>query len=117
MESWHWHRERAVFDEFVRRDHVGRVHFEGQHSTTGRHRDRVWPALSRYKRHRQKHWWQPHWAARNDRSLGAASLLTILRRWYPTNPLEARHMLICDLAQRPPRLDDFRTPPEQVRKP
>ena len=37
--------ERATFDPFVWRDGSGRVHFDGQRPTTGRHRERVWPAL------------------------------------------------------------------------
>jgi hypothetical protein len=43
---------RARFDGFVWRDVDGRVHFVGQwrSPTARRHRDRVWPALSRYKR-------------------------------------------------------------------
>jgi hypothetical protein len=40
--------------------------------------------------------------------LDRAPLLKVLRRWYPLHPLEARHTLMCDLAQRPPRYEDFR---------
>jgi hypothetical protein len=114
---WHWHMERAEFDEFLWRDHAGRAHFHHQCSTKGRHRDRVWPALSHYKRVRHKRCWEPHWAVRNSRSIDAASLLTILRRWYPCHPLDARHTLICDLAQRPPRYDDFRRYENGKRRP
>jgi hypothetical protein len=101
----------ACFDEFVSRDAAGRTHFEGQRPTKGRHRERVWPVLSRYKdqRQRKKEPLDPHRFARQDRLLERASLLTILRRWYPMHPLDARHTLTCDLAQRPPRYDDFRT--------
>jgi hypothetical protein len=100
----------AVFDEFVRREHNGRAHFTDQRSTKGRHRDRVWPALSRYKNQRRlkKESWDPHWIARQERMLEAASRLTILRKWYPCHPLAARNLLISDLAQRPPRYEDFR---------
>jgi hypothetical protein len=100
----------ACFDEFVSRDAASRAHFEGQRPTKGRHRERVWPALSRYKDQRRlkKERWRPHRFARQNRALERASLLTILRRWYPMHPLDARHTLICDLAQRPPRYDDFR---------
>jgi len=47
--SWYVH---ACFDELCWRDGAGKVRFAGQHATEGRHRDRVWPALSRYKRAR-----------------------------------------------------------------
>jgi hypothetical protein len=43
----------ACFGEFVWRNAAGRAHFEGQHPTKGRHRERVWPALSRYKDQRR----------------------------------------------------------------
>ena len=49
-----FHLERATFDPFVWCDGAGMVRFYGQRSTTGRHRERVWPALTRYKRHRRK---------------------------------------------------------------
>jgi hypothetical protein len=103
----------ATFDEFLSRDDDGRTHFDGQHPTKDRHRDRVWPALSRYKhqhRRRRPRYWNPHWAARQNRALRRACRLTVLRRWYPMHPLEARTSLICDLAQRPPRYTDFREP-------
>jgi hypothetical protein len=103
----------ACFDEFVRHEADGRTHFEGQRPTKGRHRERVWPALSRYKNRQRKHKrsWNPHRFARENRALEHASLLTVLRRWYPCHPLEARQMLVCDLAQRPPRYEDFRRQP------
>ena len=34
-----FHLERATFDPFVWRDGSGRVHFNGQRPTTGRHRE------------------------------------------------------------------------------
>jgi hypothetical protein len=100
----------ATFDPFVWRDTDGRVHFEGQHPTKGRHRDRVWPALSRYKdqRRRKREPWVEHWLQRKSRALHYASRLTILRKWYPVHPLDAYHTLRCDLAQRPARYTDFR---------
>lgn len=98
----------ASFDPFVWHDLDGRVHFEGQIPAKGkRHRDRVWPALSRYKRYRRKKRWVSARGARMDRALDASSLLTVLRRWMPMNPLEARHMAVCDHAQRPPRYDPW----------
>jgi hypothetical protein len=100
----------ATFDEFVSRDHNGRAHFEGQHPTQGRHRERVWPALSRYKNQRRvkKEHWHPHRLARQNHLLKAASRRTVLRKWFAIHPLEARTLLIADLAQRPPRYTDFR---------
>ena len=107
---------RAEFDEFTwKQDGVAR--FVDQRPTSKhRHRDRVWPALSRYKRVRHPKRWTGHSAERMNRRIDAASLLTILRKWYPVHPLAARHTMICDLAQRPPRLDDFRMSQEMVRR-
>jgi len=102
-----FHLERAEFDELVWRDATGRVHFRGQTPTKGRHRERVWPALSRYKRCRDKALWLSPRHARMNRSIEAASLLTVLRRWCPYNRLEARHIDVCDHAQRPPRYDPW----------
>jgi hypothetical protein len=103
-----FHLEHAMFDQFVWRDAAGRVRFEGRIPATGkRHRDRVWPALSRYKRYRRKKRWSAHRHARMNRAIDASSLLTVLRRWMPLNPLEARHMAVCDHAQRPPRYDPW----------
>jgi hypothetical protein len=109
----------ATFDEFVSRDAYGRAHFEGQRPTKGHYRDRVWPALSRYKdqRRKDKRRWNPYWFESKNRALERASLLTILRRWYPCHPLDARHTLICDLARRPPRYDDFRRYENGKRRP
>ena len=99
----------ADFDEFVIRDRRGGVLFASRQYRAGkRHRDRVWPALSRYKRIREKRVWQSAKNARDTRLLEWTSLLTVLRKWAPENPLFVRHGTICDLAQRPPRYDDFR---------
>jgi hypothetical protein len=100
-----FHLERATFDPFVCRDAAGLVQFGDQRSTTGRHRDRVWPALSRYKRHRDKALWCSSRHTRSNRSIEAASLLTVLRHWYPCHPLVTWHIRQCDRAQRPPRYD------------
>ena len=102
-----FHLERATFAPFVWRDAGGRVRFHGQRSTTGQHRDRVWPALSRYKRHRHKALWCSWRHARTNRSIAAAALLMVLRRWCPTSRLEAHHTDTCDHAQRPPRYDPW----------
>jgi hypothetical protein len=99
----------ACFDEFLQR-YQGQARFEGRRPTQGRHRDRVWPALSRYKRRRRRYR-EPgysHRAARVSRLIERACLLAVLRKWCPGNPLETHHMIACDLAQRPPQLDDFR---------
>ena len=98
--------EHATFDPFVGRDAAGLVQFGDQRPTTGRHRDRVWPALSRYnKRHRHKARRCSPRHARTTRSIEAASLLTVLRHWYPCHPLVTWHIRQCDRAQRPPRND------------
>ena len=99
--------DRATFDPFIWRDGAGRVRFYGQRSTTGRHRERVWPALTRYKRRRRRSVWSSPQHARTNRSIEAAALLTVLRRWRPCNRLEAHHTDVCDHAQRPPRYDPW----------
>jgi hypothetical protein len=102
----------ADFDEFVWRDHNGKVHFQDQHpSGKTRHRQRVWPALSRYKRVRMKHekycsqekYCGRASSQRQCRAIDRASLLSVLRRWDPMNPLMAWHIKRCDQAQRPSR--------------
>jgi len=98
----------ASFDEFIVHDRRGGVQFACQGNKGKRHRNRVWPALSRYKRIREKRVWQSAKNARDTRLLEWTSLLTVLRKWAPENPLFVRHGTICDLAQRPPRYDDFR---------
>lgn len=104
--------ERARFQEFVIRG-AGKMYFSGRPETpAGRHRDRVWPALSRYKRTRRK---TDAWrrrsssvsAAKVNRSIRRAALLSVLRRWDPMNPLDAWHIKQCDHAQRPPRYDPW----------
>jgi hypothetical protein len=108
-----------MFDEFVWRDSKGAVWFAGsgwdkpKDPKVKRHHDRVWPALSRYKRERwrikAKHQQFRKYTAsrfeRQNRAMAKASLLTVLRRWYPTHPLDWYHGRICDRAQRPPRYD------------
>ena len=105
--------ERACFKPFIDRDSADKVHFNGCHRpSTGRHRDRVWPALSRYKRLRRK---TDAWRQRScsisaimvNRSIEKASLLTVLRRWDPMSSLDAWHIKQCDHAQRPPRYDPW----------
>jgi hypothetical protein len=107
MSGFGFHLEHAEFDPFAWRDAAGRVHFEGQRPTEGRHRERVWPALSRYRRIRHKARWCSPQHARMNRSIEAASMLTVLRRWCPYNRLEAYHTNTCDHAQRPPRYDPW----------
>jgi hypothetical protein len=102
-----FHLERATFDPLIWRDAAGRVHFTGQGPTTGRHRERVWPALSLYKRSRHRRHWCSSRHARVNRSIEVASLLTVLRRWCPYNRLDAHHTDTCDHAQRPPRYDPW----------
>ena len=105
--------DHAAFDQFVWRDDAGRGHFSGQSPTIKRrHRDRVWPALSRYKRRRRKtDEWQRHRSSlagvKTTRSIEKAALLGVLRRWCPISRLEAWHMAVCDHAQRPPRYDPW----------
>lgn len=105
--------ERAGFEPFVRRDGTGKVHFNGRgRPSTGRHRDRVWPALSRYKQFRRKtDAWQQRSrsiaSVKGNRSIDKASMLTVLRRWDPTTSLDAWHIKQCDHAQRPPRYDPW----------
>ncbi len=105
--------ERAQFDPFIIRDGKGKVRFKNcHHSCQGQHRDRVWPALSRYKQFRQrtKLWRQrssPLSAIRVNRSIDKAALLTVLRRWDPMSALDAWHLKQCDHAQRPPRYDPW----------
>ena len=104
--------ECARFQKFVVRD-GGKVTFTGhQGSSAGRYRDRVWPALSRYKQTRRKTdaWRQRLYPAsfvKVNRSIEKASLLTVLRRWDPMRPLDAWHIKQCDHAQRPPRYDPW----------
>jgi hypothetical protein len=102
-----FHLERATFDPFLWRDAAGRANFIGQRPTTGRHRDRVWPALSRSKRHRHKAERCSPQHARTNRSIEAAARLAVSRRWCPCNRLEAHHTDACDHAQRPPRYDPW----------
>jgi hypothetical protein len=103
--------ERARFDSFVGRDGMGTACFKGRYRlSAGRHRDRVWPALSRYKRLPRKTdaWHQRSCsisAAKINRAIAKACLLIVLRRWDPMNPLDAWHVKQCDRAQRPPRYD------------
>jgi hypothetical protein len=105
--------DHATFDEFVWRDGARRRHFAGQSPTIkGRHSDRVWPALSRYKRMRRKtDEWQRHRSSvagvKTNCSIEKAALLSVLRRWCPISRLEAWHMAVCDHAQRPPRYDPW----------
>jgi hypothetical protein len=104
----------ASFDEFIWRDWDGRVRFEGQRPTEAkRHRERVWPAPSRYKRARLKRCatqrFHPWPAARSivaSQRMDFASWLTVRRGWYPCHPLSVQHLRACDLAQRPPRPTD-----------
>jgi hypothetical protein len=106
---------RATFDEFVWRDGAGRVHFASQRllPIARRHRDRVWPALSRYKRpHARKsdEWHRRHSSVsgiRTSSSIDKAALLSVLRHWCPISRLDAWHMTACDHAQRPPRFDPW----------
>ncbi len=72
-----------------------------------RHRERVWPALSRYKRRHHKRRWVGHRHARIQRAIKRAALLSVLRRWDPMSPLEAWHMKRCDHAQRPAQYDPW----------
>jgi hypothetical protein len=106
---------RARFDEFVWRDVDGRVHFVGRwrSPTARRHRDRVWPALSRYKRPRARKTaaWHRHRSSvagvKTTCSIDKAALLSVLRRWCPMCRLEAWHITVCDHAQRPPWFDPW----------
>jgi hypothetical protein len=104
--------QRAEFQEFAIRD-GGKVRFRVRcASSEGRHRERVWPALSRYKQTRRKtDAWRrrsyPASFAKVNRSIKKASLLTVLRRWDPMSPLDAWHIKQCDHAQRPPRYDPW----------
>src|SRR5271165_6669805 len=104
--------ECARFQEFVVRDDE-KVTFTSHHgSSAGRHRDRVWPALSRYKRTRRKTdaWRQrsyPVSFVKVNRSIEKAALLNVLRRWDPMSTLDAWHIKQCDHAQRPPRYDPW----------
>jgi hypothetical protein len=100
-----FHLEPASFDEFVLRNRDGHAHFHGQCPTKGRHRDRVGPALSRDKRVRKKSRWLSPQHTRVFRAIDRAARLLVLRRWDPYNPLLARHITVCDHAQRPPRYD------------
>lgn len=106
----------AGFDELILHKVDGTSRFRGQRSTKGRHRDRVWPALSRYKNQRQIKLWSPFSAystprtTRLSKALRQASLLTVRRRWMPLNPLEAWHVKRCDQAQRPSRYDPVNNP-------
>jgi hypothetical protein len=84
-----FHLERATFDPFVCRDAAGLVQFGDQRS----------------KRHRDKALWCSSRHTRSNRSIEAASLLTVLRHWYPCHPLVTWHIRRCDRAQHPPRYD------------
>jgi hypothetical protein len=105
--------ERVRFRPLVVRDGDGTAITCGcNRSLAGRHRERVWPALSRYKRMRRKTdaWRQRSCsisAIRVNRSIKKASLLIVLRRWDPISPLDAWHLKQCDHAQRPPRHDPW----------
>jgi len=83
------------------------VCFAGQYATEGRHRDRVWPALSRYKRARlqRKYRRQPPRQWRATKAIERASKLVVLRRLAPFNLLDVWRGKRCDLAQRTPRYD------------
>jgi hypothetical protein len=106
---------RATFDEFVWRDGAGRVHFASQQQLpiARRHRDRVWPALSRYKRPRARK--SDEWhrrrsslsGIRTSRSIDKAAILSVLRHWCPISRLDAWHTVACDHAQRPSRYDPW----------
>jgi hypothetical protein len=102
----------AAFDEFIWRDHDGRARFEGQRPTEPkRHRERIWPALSRYRRTRRKrrlrfHPWPASRVIVQSKRMDFASWLTVRRGWFPCHPLSVQHMRACDLAQRPPRPTD-----------
>jgi hypothetical protein len=96
--------KHAAFDQFVVCCDTG-TRYRDQRPTKGRHHDRVWPALSRYKRHRHKARWCSHRHASANRAIEASSMLTVLKHWYPCHPLEAWHMRAADRAQRPPRFD------------
>jgi hypothetical protein len=107
--------DHVTFDEFVWRDGAGRVHFASQRQLpiAKRHRDRVWPALSRYKRPRARK--TDAWRRRRSSvsgikttcSIEKAAMLSVLRRWCPDSRLDAWHMAACDHAQRPPRYDPW----------
>jgi hypothetical protein len=106
--------DHTAFDEFVWRDGAGRRHFAGQSPTIKRrHRDRVWPALSRYKRTRARksdEWHRRHSSLseiRTSYSIDKAAMLSVLRHWCPISRLDAWHMTACDHAQRPPRFDPW----------
>jgi hypothetical protein len=84
---------KAEFDEFSWRDAAGIVLFAGRSPTSGRHRDRVWAALSRYKRVRRpkRRLRTPSRVARVSRAIKRAAHLSVLRRWDPCHPLDAWH--------------------------
>jgi hypothetical protein len=93
---WHRHLERAKFEPFTRRDHTGRVRFEGQRPTEAkRFRERVWPVFWRIRPvWRPTDAWDlkatPPWAIAWDRSLYKAFRVKLARRWLVERPLQ-RH--------------------------
>lgn len=80
---WHRHHERAAFEEFIHRDHTGRVRFEGQRPTEAkRFRERVWPVFWRIRPvwrttdawdDRRSPVWAVDWDARWTRPSGSSS--------------------------------------------
>ena len=86
----------AEFDSYV--THLnGEVRFANQERTGNRHRDRVYPVLSRSKRHRQRR--EPLYGVcveKVSRSIERASYIAAARRWLPCNPLTAHAMRVED---------------------
>jgi len=98
---------KAEFEEFIWRDHLGRVQSANDmrsHRNSGeilnRFRQRVWPVFARTRRAVERHrprdkMATPCWQKVN-RSIIKSSNVSAARRWLPCNPLFAHVMRVED---------------------
>ncbi len=98
---------KAEFEEFVRRDHLGRVQFANDmrpHHNSGevlkRFRQRVWPVFARAprtpERRRSRDMMASPCGQKVNRSIVKSSDVSAARRWLPCNPLFAHVMRVED---------------------
>jgi hypothetical protein len=94
--------ERAEFEEFVWRDHTGRVQFANDmrppDGKERRFRDRVWPVFAcvrrRVDRRRPSDVMRTPCGQKVNRSIIKSSDVCAARRWLPCSPLFAHAMRV-----------------------
>lgn len=98
---------KAEFEEFVRRDHLGRVQFandmrphRNSDEVLKRFRQRVWPVFARTRRAVERNRLRDRMATpcaqKVNRSIIKSSNVSAARHWLPCNPLFAHVMRVED---------------------